>query len=53
MDPIKSWDYCDCDPPPKLYFGDAGVNHFVINGKTHVNTTKGKHILNESRSDTY
>ena len=34
MDPNKSWDYCDCDPPPKLYFGDDGVNHNVINAKT-------------------
>ena len=34
MDPIKPWDYCDCDPPPKLYFGDDGVNHNVINDQT-------------------
>ena len=34
MDPIKTWDYCDCDPPPKLYVGDDGVIHDVINGKT-------------------
>ena len=34
MDPIKTWDYCDCDPPPKLYFGDDSVNHNIINGQT-------------------
>ena len=34
MDPIKPWDYCDCDPPPKLYVGNNGVIQDVINGQT-------------------
>ena len=34
MDPVKPWDYCDCDPPPKLYVGDNGVIQDVINGQT-------------------
>ena len=31
MDPIKPWDYCDCDSPPKLYVGENGVIHDLIN----------------------
>ena len=45
MDPIKPWDYCDCDPPPKLYVGDNGVIQDVINGQP-------AHVPSQYQTDT-
>lgn len=47
MDPNKPWDYCDCDPPPKLFIGNDGVIQDVLHGdfkqipdRYHTDTTE-------------